>query len=940
MRWLAGSTRKWILLTIGVLVMLSVASVAATASAIVIAPGGYVHGHVTDPSGNPVSGVNVYAENYATGERPGGYDAMTTFGDGAYTLGVLPAGTYRIYFQVVSGPYLSEYYNDREWYADADPVTVASDGSTTGGIDAQLNVGGRVTGTVHDTNGNHLAGIHVNVMMDDLNFPGSWFTYESGVTSVEGTYDVGPLLTNDYRIYFEDEADAYLPVYFDGSTLLDTAQKVHVAREQVVAGIDATLSAACRIEGAVTDSAGTTKISDIQVQAWRWDGTDWICENTTYTGAEGTYTIGALPAAEYRVQFVDSGSTYQAEWFDGVRDVDSATPLDLTTAGSGADGVDATLDEYSHITGTVTDAAGTVQVEGVEVRGIRSDGSGGWLWDGYATTNEFGAYDMGQLAEGTYRVDFWDPQGRYSGEYWDGAKDLGAATGIPVAAGATVLDIDATLDAAGYITGHVTDASGSTDLGGIDVAAFESDGAGGWNQVWSAQTETDGTFRVGGLTTGSYRVRFSDPAGTYATECYSGAATLDAGSDVPVTAGAETPGIDATLDTAGRIAGKVTAAADGAELDWVEVQVCSKDASGHWTRVARDYTAAGGTYDIGGLRTGTYWVQFREVMGRGYAGEFYRDARTPAAAIGVGVTQGSTTSGVNATLDAGGKIAGTVTRLGDGASLAEVEVTAFQSDGAGGWILMDADETEDDGSYELSGLNAGPFVVKFEDVYGSLGTEWYAEAGSGRDAVPVAVTPGATTSGIDGTLGEHTYDLAPSASGNGAISPATTQTVSPGADATFTMTPELGYVVTDVRVDGVSVGAVTSYVFKDVQRSHTIAVTFGPRPVIVKTPLQLGVPQLKWTVRRNRLFEVYGTLKPAHAPRTKWVQLRFERLVRGRWRHAKTVSAWSYSIGSPSNHYGVWARLSVRGTYRVAAFHPADADGPAMWSAYKKFRVR
>ena len=44
----------------------------------------------------------------------------------------------------------------------------------------------------------------------------------------------------------------------------------------------------------------------------------------------------------------------------------------------------------------------------------------------------------------------------------------------------------------------------------------------------------------------------------------------------------------------------------------------------------------------------------------------------------------------------------------------------------------------------------------------------------------------------------------------------------------FVMTPESGYQVSNVLVDGKSVGAVTSYTFKNVQGNHTIQAMFKP----------------------------------------------------------------------------------------------------------------
>ena len=57
--------------------------------------------------------------------------------------------------------------------------------------------------------------------------------------------------------------------------------------------------------------------------------------------------------------------------------------------------------------------------------------------------------------------------------------------------------------------------------------------------------------------------------------------------------------------------------------------------------------------------------------------------------------------------------------------------------------------------------------------------------------------------------------------------PSGAPTVNYGADQTFTITPATGYHVADVLVDGVSVGAVTSYTFTNVTANHTIAASFA-----------------------------------------------------------------------------------------------------------------
>ena len=69
------------------------------------------------------------------------------------------------------------------------------------------------------------------------------------------------------------------------------------------------------------------------------------------------------------------------------------------------------------------------------------------------------------------------------------------------------------------------------------------------------------------------------------------------------------------------------------------------------------------------------------------------------------------------------------------------------------------------------------------------------------------------------------YTITATAGENGSITPGTTQ-VYKGNDQTFTITANNGYRISDVLVDGKSVGAVDSHTFKNVDANHEIVVTF------------------------------------------------------------------------------------------------------------------
>jgi hypothetical protein len=70
------------------------------------------------------------------------------------------------------------------------------------------------------------------------------------------------------------------------------------------------------------------------------------------------------------------------------------------------------------------------------------------------------------------------------------------------------------------------------------------------------------------------------------------------------------------------------------------------------------------------------------------------------------------------------------------------------------------------------------------------------------------------------------YTITPTAGAHGTITPNTPQTVNYGGSITFSITPDTGYVVDDVKVDGASQGALPSYTFANVMADHTIVATF------------------------------------------------------------------------------------------------------------------
>ncbi len=77
-----------------------------------------------------------------------------------------------------------------------------------------------------------------------------------------------------------------------------------------------------------------------------------------------------------------------------------------------------------------------------------------------------------------------------------------------------------------------------------------------------------------------------------------------------------------------------------------------------------------------------------------------------------------------------------------------------------------------------------------------------------------------------------TCELIVNQSANGTIAPSS-KVVNQGSDQPFTITPKNGYYIVDVQVDGVSVGAVSSYTIPNMTKNVTVTATFAIKTYVI-----------------------------------------------------------------------------------------------------------
>jgi hypothetical protein len=314
---------------------------------------------------------------------------------------------------------------------------------------------------------------------------------------------------------------------------------------QDMSGLDAT----GQITGTVTASSGGAALSGIRVTAyWQSGPTTWNNVGNVLTDASGTYAISGLVEGIYRAKFEDLTGNYVSEYYNDQPTFTQATNFNVYE-GSSTSNINAGLARAGKISGTLTLVEGGGPASDVIASAWNFSG-GSWQMMSNALSSTSGAYSIGGLPADSYRVKFTDiyTPPRYLTEWYDNVLSVDLAQDIPVAAGATVTNINASLGAYGSIKGTIKAYDGTTNLAGINVDVYRYDSTYAYWE-WFAGTTSDGSgnYQIYGLVTEDYRVQFSDPQDQFVGEFYNDKADLTTADNVAVSLGYETTGINALL---------------------------------------------------------------------------------------------------------------------------------------------------------------------------------------------------------------------------------------------------------------------------------------------------------------------------------------------------------------------------------------------------------
>lgn len=470
-------------------------------------------------------------------------------GGGEYAIVGLPSGSYKVSFYPLEGNYVSQYFNGQASYVTANPVTVTAPNATPN-VNAEMHPGGQIAGKVSSAT-THAGLANVDVCAS-AEIAKEQFAENCALANSAGEYTIVGLPSGTYTVSFSDYVCNGITC--GQQEYLNTSKGgVAVAAPNPTTGVDVELQLGGKIAGTVTPLGSSNGIAGAEVCAIS-STNEYSC---AFTNSSGQYAIMGLQSDEYTVFFSAEGNYLQQYYKD--QSTSAAATHVKVEAPETVSSINGELQEGGQISGQVKSATTHTGLGEIEVcafgETIAKEFAGNCT-----QTKSGGEYTIPGLPSGIYNVTFYS-SGGYVGQPY-------GSNPVTVAAPATIKEINAELNEGGKIAGKVTGADTHAALAGHEVCADKEGGSSGG----CTYTNAAGEYTIIGLESGSFKVYF------YAYTCNAESCALQNYLDtsktgVPVTAPTTTAGVDAELQPAAEITGRVTDATTHAGL--ANVDVCA-----------------------------------------------------------------------------------------------------------------------------------------------------------------------------------------------------------------------------------------------------------------------------------------------------------------------------------------------------------------------------
>ena len=626
---------------------------------------GSISGVVRNEAGEPLAGMQIdlyYPSFWDNNWSPRGQ--VTTDRSGRFRFAALIGGVYRLGATDPAALYSKTFYLNASNVFQA--TDVVANGSARTDVNLTLTAGGEITGLLQAADGRALENKVVTLSLFDSasGAENRWLQVDSQALDVDqDEFHFRGLASDHYRICATSYGrDYYWQECYNNVYAITNAQSISISAGTIVSNVVMLLGDGAdlgEIRGQVTSPAAEP-LANVGVYVVPLDavianpplGTaatppppalepvgrplaaaalsatatvtpvmPAFLPNVPYryytsTASDGSYTVKNLFAGNYQIFFHDATGRYRYEYYDDVTYRSNALAVKLAHQGVITD-INAQLALAAQLTGTITLFG---QPAPLSTLSLYKQENSQWHVVTTATTDPLtGRYDMGGLPEGVYRLRVFTNinyssfvsyglEAFYGGNRWETATDIQLTT-AEIKPNLDI-DIEGGPRFDGAISGRVT--ANGTPLAGVKVSLYLYPtyccNPLLLGRAWTYDlTDTDGRYRIDGLSYGTYFARFEDQSGLHASIFYPNQPVLDLTRAVITNDTETTADIDVDLPQAGMINGTVAALAGQAlpSLTLLAVFI-TPDQTGF---VYRETQLKGdGSFALQGLYPGTYHI--------------------------------------------------------------------------------------------------------------------------------------------------------------------------------------------------------------------------------------------------------------------------------------------------------------------------------------------
>jgi Carboxypeptidase regulatory-like domain len=245
----------------------------------------------------PLQNIEITVYEAHGKESPVGF--ATTEAQGKYMVEALPEGEYKVEFSAgfeSNQNFITQFYKNKSSFAAAESVKVVIGKPTESeGINAEMEVGGEIEGTVTD------ASTHKPVPIAEVVALGPGEAVEGfAITNASGQYTMQGLAPNSYMVGFASAG--YVIQYYNDQPSFAFANPVAVSQGSTVPGVNAALMPKAPINTLAPVASGTPAAGQtLSCTSGSWTGTpvptfaySWLRDGVAIPGTAGsTYVVQA-----------------------------------------------------------------------------------------------------------------------------------------------------------------------------------------------------------------------------------------------------------------------------------------------------------------------------------------------------------------------------------------------------------------------------------------------------------------------------------------------------------------------------------------------------------------------------------------------------------------------------------------------------------------------